>query len=226
MQKPDTPPVRIKLAWFAAPILALLAVAAAALFYKGSPTRPAVASKARLSIEIGQSKLLVPALLVRNPDRRVSGRTARLDLMMQWPDFEPPTPPTPKEAEDRPQNAVFVSIEPADSAINPSQRPKELYARFLLPEVETGPGTLLRRGFKPGSAYGGEYLAIAPPDGEIFSARCLANESVESASARCLWQFRYGDLDILVRFSPVILPNWERLNDHVRQLIQRVYLEQ
>ena len=207
-------------------LISLIVATGGIVAYRHYGAKQVPIARPRLAIQIGEAKLLVPAALVRNPERRVSGKTNRLDLIVSWPGFEPPDPPTASDRVPPTPNFIFVSLEEADGAIDPGQRPKELYSRFLEADVENGPGSLLRRDFKATSAYGGEYLVIAPPEGETFSARCLSGEAVESASGRCLWQFRYGALDVLVRFSPAVLPNWERLNDSLRQLIQRIYLEQ
>ena len=206
-------------------LAAVLLIAAAAIYLWQLERTRLAPPRSRVSIEIGAARLLVPTMLIRAAERRVDGPTARLDLALTFPDMEPLSPTGPPKEQSTPPAAIFVALETADTGLDPSQRPKELYARFLAPEVESGPGTLLRRIFKPTSPYGGEYLVIAPPDGEIFAARCLIGASVETAAARCIWQFRYRDIDVQVRFSPDALPNWERLNDSVRQLVQRIYLE-
>ena len=203
----------------------MLIAAAAAYLWQLERTRLAPTPRSRVSIEIGAARLLVPTMLIRGADRRVDGPTARLDLALTFPEMEPLSAATVVDEHSSKPAAIFVALETADTGLDPSQRPKDLYARFLAPEVESGPGTLLRRIFKPASPYGGEYLEIAPPDGEVFAARCLLGASVETAAARCIWQFRYRDIDVQVRFSPDALPNWERLNDSVRQLVQRIYLE-
>ena len=207
-------------------LLAAIALVAGAAAYLWQLERTRLAPpRSRIAVQIGAAHLLVPATLIRAAERRADGPTARLDLALTWPAMEPLSSTSPAQEGSPPRSTIFVALEAADTGLDPSQRPKELYARFLAPEVESGPGALLRRMFKPTSPYGGEYLEIAPPDGEIFAARCLAGSSVETAAARCIWQFRYRDIDVQVRFSPDALQNWERLNDAVRQLVQRIYLE-
>lgn len=226
---PNTQMPRAPRRWIAVAIgvaagVALLAVGGV-VYWKAAFTGAAI-PKSRVSVSIGNAKLLVPANLIRSADKRVDGRTGRLDLALTWPELQPlPSNLTSPAAIPSSASIVFIAIEPADAAVDPALRPKELYARFLASEVETGPGTLIRRSFKPSSPYGGEVLEIAPPDGEVFAARCLTGESVETPAARCIWQLRYGEIDVQVRFATPVLENWERLSDHVRQLVQRIYLE-
>ena len=202
-----------------------LLAAGGGIYWRKAFTSAAI-PKSRVTISIGNAKLLVPTNLIRSAEKRVDGRTTRLDLALTWPELQPlPASVSSPSAMPASEAIIFVAIEPADSAIDPALRPKELYARFLDSEVETGPGTLLRRSFKPSSPYGGEVLEIGPPNGEVFAARCLVGESVETTAARCIWQFRYGELDVQVRFAPSVLEHWERLSDHVRQLVQRIYIE-
>lgn len=201
-------------------------LAVGGVFYWKAAFTTAAAPKTRVSVSIGNAKLLVPTNLIRSGEKRIDGRTSRLDLALTWPELQPlPANVTAPAALPPADSIIFIAIEPADAAIDPALRPKELYARFLVSEVETGPGTLIRRSFKASSPYGGEVLEIAPPDGEIFAARCLTSDSVETPAARCIWQMRYGEVDIQVRFAPAVLANWERLSDHVRQLVQRIYIE-
>lgn len=194
---------------------------AGALWHSGAAPAP---QRSRVMLHLGSARLLVPANLIRLPERRIDGSVNAIDLAMRWPGFEP-LEARAAVPDAKPDAAIFIRIELADTTIDPAQRPRELYARFLASEVASGPGTLIRRAFKPGSPYAGEYLEIAPPEGETFAARCLAAATVESDAARCLWLFRDRDLDIQVRFSPEILPNWERLNDHVRQFVQRMRVD-
>ncbi len=123
-------------------------------------------------------------------------------------------------------NLVFLSIMPADDAMDPTQRIQDLYGRFFEADAWQNPGGLLMRRFQAGSPYEDEELYLAPPDGRAFAARCrkagrAGDRAAELVGETCLWRFRQNGADILVRFSPERLPNWETLASGVRGQLQR-----
>jgi hypothetical protein len=225
-----------RLIWLA---LAALPVLAGVSYFLLS-SRAAPTPRDIVAIEIGSNRLLVPARLIRDPEKRLDGKTARLDLSVLWPSFEaerpktaesatqpikvrsdaapPPASPSPGESGHR----LFIGLEAADAALDPARRPSELYARFLGADVGAGPAGLIMRSFKNASPYAGETLFIAAPNGAAFSARCILGETVESPDSRCLWLYRADGLDVQVRFSEALLDDWQDLGDRTRALVEKL----
>ncbi len=212
----SAPTLRLALA-----VLLLAGAGAAGLWWWKKKNAPVQARTLR--IEIGGQSLNIPELLIREPEHRMPGRTNRLNLAVNWPDFSPLTLAKPSGNDTAMRRQfVFIAIEAADAQPDPAQRPTDLYSRFLTNEVNSSPGNLVTRSFKPESPYGGEILHIAPPSGEVFSARCLSGVTVESRAESCLWLYRTNGLDIQVRFPADALPEWETLNQNTRQLVDRI----
>jgi hypothetical protein len=62
---------------------------------------------------------------------------------------------------------------------------------------------------------------MALPEGRAFWARCpRAPERGKGLPEPCLWETRIDGLDVSVRFSPVLLTEWERLADGVRGMVK------
>ena len=171
---------------------------------------------------VGGHKLQIDRAMVRNPELRDGGATNRLDLVLQWPAMQGAA--QHMGTTDR-NMLVFVGLEDATARarspddIDPSVRPVELYARFLDMEADEGPGGLVQRRFRKASPYDGELLYLSTPDERIFSARC-PQETAPSGDL-CLWQLRLQGVDLLVRFPPAMLAQWQHLNGTVRALVPR-----
>ena len=171
---------------------------------------------------VGGHKLQVDRAMVRNPDLRDGGVTNRLDLVLLWPGLRGAAQAI--GSADRAQ-LVFVGMEDATARakspddIDPSERPVELYARFVEMDADEATGGLIRRRFRKASPYEGELLYLSTPDERVFSARCPQDNA--PASDLCLWQLRQEGVDLLVRFPPTLLAEWQHLTTTVRALVPR-----
>lgn len=112
-------------------------------------------------------------------------------------------------------------IREQDGSLDPAERLPRLYARFLVAEAGSHPGGLIVRRFEAGSPYQHEELFLAPPEGRLFTARCLRpRQPHDGLPNTCIAQIRMAGLDVRLRFSPTQLENWETLMSGVRGLIQ------
>jgi hypothetical protein len=172
---------------------------------------------------IGGLDLVVPSQFLRQGARHEAAE--RLDAVLRHPIMTP-------AAWERPaaglppataRHLVFLSVTRADGGIDPSERPQDLYGRFLEPDTWQNPGGLLLRRFQAGSPYDDEEIYLAPPDGRAFTARCRkptrSAERLVDIGEACLWRYRRDGADIQVRFSPELLPDWEALSAGVRQRV-------
>ncbi|MGP9819864.1 hypothetical protein ACTZWW_07595 [Salinarimonas sp. NSM] len=113
---------------------------------------------------------------------------------------------------------IGITLVPSDDAPAPSERPAQLYNRFLEPGAEATRDGLIRRVFAQGSPYEGETLHLAPPRGRAFAARCLDGPAAAGVRLPCLAEIRRGGLDVQVRLPPAALADWPRIVAAVERL--------
>lgn len=171
---------------------------------------------------IGDAMLSYPAAYARNHVAAGAGRLDRLDLAASFPDFKPAAETrgvlTEAELAERTARTVFVTITPDDRSLEPTERPARLYAPLLDPIGFAKPAGLVLRRFQQGSPYEGEELYMTPPEGRAFWARCPTPEA-RGAREPCLTELRVDGVNLTVRFSPRLLPDWERLREGVTHLV-------
>lgn len=204
----------------AAAALGLLGIGATRMGYgplaaRGATTVTATVAGTALHLDVGYLRL---------PDQMRGGELRQVDLAANFPDFRPArrSAPGPDQPWQAPQEVV-VSILPPDDAVDPSERPSKLYARFLEADAWSHPGGLVMRRFEAGSPYDREELYIAPPEGRTFYARCMRPvQPPDGLAESCISEFRQGGLDIRVRFNPELLPHWSQLTEGVKGLVRAV----
>jgi hypothetical protein len=178
-----------------------------------------------IEADLADAHFVFPAAYARDEATAAGGFTDRLAFAALFPDFSPRRLAAkafaPNKPADRGQNTVFVTISLKDDAIDPMDRPTNLYARFLEGDAWTSPGGLVMRRFQQGSPYDLEQLYIAPPDGRGFFARCPKPQASGPADA-CLSVFRTGALDVELRFAPALLEHWETLVDGAHAFVDRI----
>jgi hypothetical protein len=180
------------------------------------PTRPVIAEA-----QLGAVRLRYEPRYARPPEARASQAENHLELVAAMPDFTPAG-----DALDRlpPETLVFLTIEPAGTTLDPSERPQRLYARFLDSDVWSHPGGLIMRRFMPESPYEREDLYMAPPEGSAFFARCTRPPAIpDGLPGSCISEMRVAGLDIQMRFSPEQLSSWERMVAGARLLVGAPY---
>ncbi len=178
------------------------------------PTREAIVGPARFILLSGYFRPLVA-------QRR---RLERLDLAAYFPDFTPAGEASDIDAKtdlaERYQKLVFITIKPADSSLDPAERPTRLYARFLDPDQWTHPGGLVAAAFQGDSPFEGQELYFVAPAGRVFAAVCGRPNQERKTPNACAYDFRLADLDVELRFSAALLSEWEKLSAGARGLIE------
>lgn len=174
---------------------------------------------------IGTARLLYLQSFARQPAGRDGGRLDRLDLAVLYPGFEPAgaivglTPKTDVRA--RTDRTLFFTIAPAEDTLDPVERPIKLYARFLGEPLPERPDGLVERQFETGSPFETEDLVIAPPEGRAFYARCpRPGRKSDGLPSMCIHDFRLRGLDVQLRFSATLLPQWRELVDGARTFVE------
>ncbi len=206
-------------------ILAFLCLGCGTFYYMRFRKPEPIMALRILDISIGATKLRIPEQFIRDPDQRENGIISRIHIAVTWPDFAPLVAPSNLLATQTPNPIIFMTLEAADDTINPAQRPSALYSRFLTTDVNQGAAQLVTRIFKAGTPYAGEVLHIAPPNGEVFSARCQIVKVPEARSEHCLWQLRIDKLDVQVRFSEGVLEDWESLKERTNELLAAIIVK-
>jgi hypothetical protein len=214
------------------PIRTILAIVALALVgvvmglginaFRSRKTVPEAAEI--VPVTINNLRLNVPMVFFRGGAPPRTGTSERVDIVALFPEMSPagvpPATTTALTAQD-PRRLIFVAVLRGDGVLDPSERPQELYGRFLEPDTWQNPGGLLLRRFEAGSPYEDEELFIAPPDGRVFAARCRKpGKGTESIGEACLWRFRQAGADVQVRFSVDLLPQWEAMAMGVGRLLE------
>ena len=208
-------------------ILALIVAAAIALLGAGvyelrAIWRPAADNSLR-RVEVGSAAFSLRTSYLRSASR-AGERLEELDLAAFFPDFAPAGDEADVTRQtdlgERFQRIVFITIRPADSSLDPSERTARLYTRFLEPEGWSHPGGLLAHAFQKGSPFENEELYFAAPEGRAFAARCQRPDQTRKTPNTCAYDFRDGDLDVELRFSAALLSDWEALSAGARGLIQ------
>ena len=201
---------------------ALILASGAGLFFllRGPPDAPQ-----RAEVFIGPSRLVFAPGYARLPSARRGGRFERLDLAASFPKFAPAgevTEASPSlDLAERGARTVFLTLTQADNTVDPAERPVKLYARFLEKEEWSHPGGLVMRRFSPGSPFDNEDLYIAPPEGRLFSARCMRPAvSPDGLPDTCIHEFRVNGLNAQLRFAPALLADWESLSEGARRLVE------
>jgi hypothetical protein len=175
-------------------------------------------------LKIGEVQLrFAPAYLRQG----ASGEPDRVELLALAPDFipvaRPKSLPSPSEADQSGRDQVFLTLTPAAnlaSGAAPELSPADRYGRFLAADAQMGEGGLLRRSFEANSPFAGEELYLAPPDGRAFFARCRhAPSPADGLPETCLSQLHVEGLDVLLRFSPALLADWENLRAKAVSLV-------
>jgi hypothetical protein len=214
------------------PIKTILAIASLALLgvvmglginaFRGGQAMPGAVE--RMPVTINNLRLNVPRDFFRGGTPPRTGTSERIDLLALFPEMSsagvPPATTMALTAQD-PRRLVFIAVLRGDGVLDPSERPQELYGRFLEPDTWQNPGGLLLRRFEAGSPYEDEELFIAPPDGRVFAARCRKpGKGTESIGEACLWRFRQAGADVQIRFSVDLLPQWEPMAMGVGRLLE------
>ncbi len=169
--------------------------------------------------EIGSARLHYDAGYGRTDRDRWGGQLEQLNFAAQVPDFTP----AGENLTAAPDTLAFVHLEAADRSLAPQERMAKLYARFLDERQAPVANGLVMRQFASDSPYGREDLYFTPPEGRVFTARCTRPaRPPDGLPETCLFYLRVNGLDAQIRFSPVLLPQWEPLSAGARALIERI----
>jgi hypothetical protein len=163
------------------------------------------------TFQIGQKAITVPGEWLRETMPTKGGVVVSLDLLVSFDEFVLGQAAMPQSSK------IFISVSSADQSLDPAERVRLLYARFLTHEVKSTENGLIRRAFKTGTAFENEELVFAAPDGKAFAARCMAAQASGFLRDTCLSEMRVNGLDVQFRFDPKLLNDWEALTRAIQR---------
>jgi hypothetical protein len=175
-----------------------------------------------LDLQVGRVRLATPASYIRNPDNRRAGEFVEIELAANASDFRPVSGPAKLRPgmEDASVDILYLNVREQENSLDPADRPARLYVRFLEQEEWSHPGGLIMRRFEKTSPFAREDLYMAPPEGRVFSARCIRpQQPPDGLPNTCISEMRISGLDVRLRFSPTLLADWERIVAGARGLV-------
>lgn len=175
-----------------------------------------------VDVSLGSLRLRLDPAYIRHAEDKSGGPMNELMLAARFDSFRPAPAATPLQPDMTQADAdvVIMLLRPADATLNPADRTSKLYARFLESDTWSHPGGLVMRRFSSKGPYTGEELYIAPPEGRRFAARCIRpRQNHDGLPDTCVADLRVEAIDVNVRFSPDLLPDWEKLVTGVEGLV-------
>ena len=116
---------------------------------------------------------------------------------------------------------MFVTAKPADSSLDPAERPAKLYQRFLDENSWSHPGGLDRPRVRSTAARSKATNSITSRRRGANSPRAAGVPTpTRKTPNTCIYDFRLGGLDVEMRFSAALLAEWARLKAGARGLIE------
>ena len=212
-----------------APFLVFIGLATASAAYVAYilwprwPDAPVSLQAPALPIVIGGETFDVEPAAIREKVQRHSGTQQRVDLDYLWPALTPPDAAEPHDVARPidPNGRLFVTIAAADQTLDPLERIKTIYPRYLSASASTRPDGLAVRGFRDDTPYQGEDLVYDDAAPESFVARC--SRTGIGNSGMCLYERRIGRADITARFPRDWLADWKTVPAGLNRLIARLH---
>jgi hypothetical protein len=168
----------------------------------------------RLPISIAGVVFNIAPAAIRFPVQRRAGPQDRVDLAYAWPDLSPPDSHAGVS-----MARLFVAIEPAQSAMLPSERLRSIYPRYADTPSASGPGGLVIAAFRDDSPYTGEDLLYDPAAPDRFLVRCNRSHGPLTL-AMCLYERPDDTATLTFRFPRDWLDNWPAVLDATDRLIE------
>jgi hypothetical protein len=174
---------------------------------------PAPLDAPRLPIVVAGVVFNIAPAAIRIPLQRRAGPQDRVDLAYVWPDL---TPPDSHAAGSIAR--MFVTIEPSQTTLAPSERLKTIYPRYTEEASASGPGGLAIAPFRDGTPYQGEDLLYDPSAPDRFFVRCNRSRG-ELTMATCHYERPDGAAALTFRFPRDWLDEWPAVLGATERLI-------
>ena len=184
------------------------------------PSGPVAADAPTLPVSVAGVTFNIPPAAIRQRVQRKPGMQERIDLAFLWPSLAPPDPTaklmpvSSSQAVDR----VFMTISVNESGMQPVERARTIYPRYLDTRIMAGPGGLAARPFRDGTPYQNEEL-VYDPTNDGFMVRCTQNGPASTLGI-CLYDRRIGNADLTIRFPRDWLEDWLAVANGLDRLVK------
>lgn len=178
------------------------------------------AQTAPVEVTISQTRLKVPANLIRFSGQRAGGQMARLDLALLWPAMTGYSQTSARQFDDTSAKAplVFLTIAPKRLETDTTGRLASIYSHFFTGAAQSQHG-LTMRAMRDGIGYENELVAFEAGATDPFVARCYANTGASTPDT-CLREIHiFGNLAVTYRFRRSLLTDWRQLDHGIRNVI-------
>lgn len=175
-----------------------------------------------VNVYLGEQSLIIPSPYFRFQHAQLGGKLPEIDLAADAGTFRPAKLSTRFRpgAPDGSAGTIYLTLAESKGKLGPAERTTRLYSRFLQADQWNHPGGLIKRRFEKDSPYQHEDLYMTPPEGRRFAARCRRPKTPPDAlPSICLADLRFNGIDIRMRFSASLLPEWEKLYSGTRGLV-------
>jgi len=174
------------------------------------------------TFQLGSAKLTILNGYLRPSSR--GGARDRIQVAAFYPDFAPAGADDDirrdTDLDARFAKTLFLTLSPASGDLDPAQRVGKLYLRFLDETNWSHPGGLVAQAFKPDSPFAGDELYYVAPEGHEFAARCPLPDATRKTPSTCAADYRFGDLDVELRFPEALLAEWSALSAGVNGFVE------
>ena len=217
--------------------IALVAAATAFVSYALWPTwtgSPSSLDVPSIPITVAGVLLDVPPAAIRQKVQRHPGEQARIDLSFVWPSLDPPSPDdkladkttitaaNAVAAAAAPANErLFVTIVPLGNELQPLERLRTIYPRYVEAKADAGPDGLAILQFRSGTPYDGEDLVYVGANPEQFFALCT--RAGQTVPGTCIHERVLGRDQITFRFPRDWFGDWRTIAGNFDRLVAQLH---
>jgi hypothetical protein len=126
--------------------------------------------------------------------------------------------PVPDTADNR---RVFVTIAALGGVLNPIERLRSIYPRYMTADANAGPNGLAILPFRAGTPYEGEDLIYVADQPERFFARCTRQN--RAVPGTCIYELTIDAAVLTLRFPRDWLDNWQAVAAGFDRLITQLH---
>lgn len=174
-----------------------------------------------MALFVADTRLTIPANMIRFENQRTVGPHQRVDLAVHWPSLEgydqsrraaflDPSPDAP---------IVFMTIRVRETATDSAGRLANVYQHFFDGPPIPAPDGLVGHRLSEDSGLAGEEVYFEAGSTDPFTVHCLAEDGSDYPTP-CLTELHAGDqLSIQIRFRRGLLDDWRGIKKATRALL-------
>ncbi len=207
-------------------VIGAAAVSAVSYLLWPTWTSNGASDPSRLPISVGGTIFNVPTESVGMKVQRHTGAQDRVDLSFAYPSLEAGEPAKRVSAETVEEtepsiDVIFLSIAAHGEALDPDERARTIYPRYLAAGTSRTDDGLTSQAFRDNSPYANEDLSIAASPALL--ARCTHDGETPGM---CLSERRLDGADLTFRFPRSWLSDWRGVAAAMDRIVAQIYKPQ